>query len=64
MRLTPGIRAMIAAAFAFAVMSALVKLAGSRIPSVEIAIVRGVVTLVASYVALRRAGMKCCARKV
>jgi drug/metabolite transporter (DMT)-like permease len=48
---------MIASAFAFALMSALVKLAGERIPSVEIAIVRGVVTLVASYVALRRAGI-------
>jgi len=56
-RFTPGIRAMIASAFAFALMSALVKLAGERIPSVEIAIMRGVVTLVASYVALRRAGI-------
>ncbi len=44
-------------ALAFAVMSALVKLAGARLPSVEIAIARGVVTLVASYIALRRAGI-------
>jgi drug/metabolite transporter (DMT)-like permease len=48
---------MIWSAAAFAVMSALVKLAGERLPSVEIAIARGVVTLVASYVGLRRAGI-------
>jgi drug/metabolite transporter (DMT)-like permease len=48
---------MIVSAFAFAVMSALVKLAGARLPSVEIAIARGVVTLALSYVALRRAGI-------
>jgi drug/metabolite transporter (DMT)-like permease len=46
---------MVVSAFAFAVMSALVKLAGQRLPSVEIALARGVVTLVASYLALRRA---------
>ncbi len=57
MRLSPGIRAMIVSAFAFAVMSALVKLAGERLPSVQIALARGVVTLVASYVALRGAGI-------
>lgn len=48
---------MIWSALAFAVMSALVKLAGERLPSVEIAIARGVVTLVVSYLALRRAGI-------
>lgn len=48
---------MVVSAFAFAVMSALVKALGARLPSVEIAIFRGVVTLVASYVALRRAGI-------
>lgn len=56
-RFSPGARAMIVSALAFAVMSALVKLAGQRLPSVEIAIARGVVTLVASYVLLRRAGI-------
>src|SRR5690349_15970808 len=48
---------MIASALAFAVMSAGVKIAGARIPSVEIALVRGVVTLALSYWALRRAGI-------
>lgn len=48
---------MIVSAFAFAVMSALVKTLGARLPSVEIAIFRGLVTLVASWVALRRAGI-------
>jgi drug/metabolite transporter (DMT)-like permease len=56
-RLSPGIRAMIVSALAFAIMSAGVKMAGERLPSVEIAIVRGVVTLVLSYWALRRAGI-------
>jgi drug/metabolite transporter (DMT)-like permease len=49
---------MIVSAFAFAVMSAGVKIAGMHgIPSVEIAIARGVVTLVLSWAALRRAGI-------
>ena len=57
MRLSPGVRAIIISAFAFALMSAGVKIAGERLPSVEIAIVRGVVTLVLSFWALRRAGI-------
>lgn len=55
--LTPGVRAMLVAAFWFSVMSAMVKLAGERIPSAEIAIFRGAVTLVLSGIALRRAGL-------
>lgn len=45
---------MLVSALAFSVMSALVKLAGSRLESVEIAIFRGVITLVASWITLRR----------
>lgn len=48
---------MLWSAFAFSVMSAIVKLVGARIPSAEIAIVRGAVTLLASYLFLRRAGI-------
>ena len=55
--LSPGVRAMLWSALAFSVMSAMVKLAGSRIPSPEIAIFRGAITLVLSGVALRRAGL-------
>ncbi len=44
---------MLGGAFAFSVMSLLVKLVGQSIPSQEIVLVRGVVTLVISYVTLR-----------
>jgi drug/metabolite transporter (DMT)-like permease len=44
------------AAFWFSLMSLLVKLAGRRIPSLEIVFVRSVVTLVMSWWLLRRAG--------
>lgn len=46
---------MIASAFFFSVMSLLVKLAGLRLPSQEIVLIRGVVTLLLSYALLRRA---------
>lgn len=48
---------MLLSAFAFSVMSALVKVAGERLPSVEIALVRSLVSLVLSWIALRRAGL-------
>lgn len=51
----PGIRYMLASAFWFSVMSLLVKLAGQRIPSQEIVLVRGVVTLALSIWLVRRA---------
>lgn len=54
---TPGVRAMLVAAAGFAGMSALVKLAGARIPSAEIVVVRAVFTLVFSLVMIRRAGL-------
>src|SRR5262245_11252543 len=57
MTLTPGVRAMVLSAVAFSVMSALVKLAGARLPSVEIALVRAAISAVLSYWAVRRAGL-------
>jgi drug/metabolite transporter (DMT)-like permease len=50
-----GLRLMAVGAFWFSVMSLLVKLAGQRIPSQELVLVRALITLVLSYVALRRA---------
>ncbi len=44
-------------AFWFSVMSLLVKIAGQRLPSMEIVLVRAVVTLVLSYALVRRAGL-------
>ncbi|MGE0786728.1 MAG: DMT family transporter [Sandaracinaceae bacterium] len=52
--LTRGVRLMLAAAFLFSVMSVLVKLAGARLPTMEIVLARGVVTLVLSALALWR----------
>jgi len=49
----PGVRHMAASAFFFSLMSLLVKLAGSRLPSNEIVLARGVVCLVLSYGWLR-----------
>jgi len=46
---------MVASAFFFSVMSLLVKLAGNRLPSQEIVLVRGVITLGLSYWLVRRA---------
>lgn len=48
---------MIAAAFAFSLMSLFVKLVGRTLPSQEIVLVRGVVTIVVSYIGLRAAGI-------
>jgi drug/metabolite transporter (DMT)-like permease len=45
------------AAFWFSLMSLLVKYAGDRIPSLEIVLVRAVVTLVMSWFLIRRAGI-------
>jgi len=53
--LSPGLRAMLWSALAFSVMSAMVKTAGSRIPSAEIAIFRGAITLVISGAMIWRA---------
>ncbi len=48
---------MLASALGFAIMSLLVKLTSQRLPTGEIVLARAVVTLVASYVMVRRAGV-------
>jgi drug/metabolite transporter (DMT)-like permease len=50
-------RYMLQSAFAFSVMTLLVKLVGRRLPSQELVTARAVVTFVLSYVALRRANV-------
>jgi drug/metabolite transporter (DMT)-like permease len=52
-----GLRYMAGAALAFSVMSLLVKVAGQRLPSQEMVMVRAVITLVLSVWAVRRAGV-------
>jgi drug/metabolite transporter (DMT)-like permease len=54
--LRAGARWTVASAFAFSVMSLLVKVAGARLPSQEIVAARALVTLVLSWALLRRAG--------
>lgn len=53
----PGVRYMALGAFWFSVMSLLVKVAGQRLPSMEIVLARAVISLVLSYGLLRRAGV-------
>ena len=48
---------MLASAFGFSVMSLLVKVVSARLPTGEIVLARGVVTLVATYVMVTRAGL-------
>ncbi len=55
--MSPGARAMLGAAFAFSVMSVLVKLAGQRLPTSQIVLARSVVTLVLSAWAIHRGGI-------
>lgn len=50
-----GVRYMLAAAFFFSLMSLLVKLAGRFVPSQEIVLARGIVSLVLSYWLVKRA---------
>lgn len=52
-----GIRHMLLAALFFSIMSVLVKMASVRLPSSHTVMARGVVTLVMSLIALRRAGI-------
>jgi drug/metabolite transporter (DMT)-like permease len=49
---------MVVGAFWFSVMSALVKLAGQRLPTMEIVFLRAVGTLALSYAVVRRAGIR------
>jgi drug/metabolite transporter (DMT)-like permease len=53
----PGVLYMAASALLFSAMSALVKLAGHRLPAPEIVLVRVVITLILSWVMVRRAGL-------
>ncbi|HEU4629473.1 MAG TPA: DMT family transporter [Gemmatimonadaceae bacterium] len=53
----PGLRYMAYGAFWFSVMSLLVKIAGAHLPTVEVVLVRSVVTLVLSAAMLRHAGV-------
>ena len=54
-RISPGIRYMAASAFFFSVMSLLVKVAGRRLPSQEVVLVRAVITLALAWWAVRHA---------
>lgn len=57
MKLPRAVVYMLASAFAFSLMSLGVKVASARLPTGEIVLARGVVTLVASYLMLVRAGL-------
>ena len=52
-----GLRYMAIGAFWFSLMSLLVKVAGERLPSQEIVLVRAVITLWLSYLLVRRTGV-------
>ena len=54
-RIPAGLRYMAYGAFWFSIMSLFVKLAGQRIPSMQIVFVRAVITLVLSWALVRRA---------
>lgn len=56
-RPSTGLLYMVLAAFCFSLMSLFVKLAGQRLPSQEIVLVRSLVTLLYTYLALRWAGV-------
>ena len=53
--LAAGVRYMLGGAFLFSVMTLFVKMAGRRLPSHEIVLARGIVTLILSYWLVRRA---------
>ena len=53
-RISTGLRHMAVGAFWFSVMSVLVKLAGQRLPSMEIVFFRGILTLAMSYAIVKR----------
>ncbi|MGQ0649946.1 MAG: DMT family transporter [Gemmatimonadaceae bacterium] len=55
---SPGIRAMAIGAFWFSLMGLGVKLAGQRLPSMQIVVIRSVITLILSYAAVRGAGVR------
>lgn len=57
LRIPEGLRDMALAAFFFSLMSLLVKVAGQRLPSSEIVMGRSVVSLILSWIMLRRVGV-------
>src|SRR5512144_311375 len=56
-KLSRGVRYMAGSAFSFSGMALFVKIASARLPIGEIVFARAVVTLVLSYVMVRRAGL-------
>jgi drug/metabolite transporter (DMT)-like permease len=52
-----GVRYMLGSAFFFSLMTLFVKAAGQRLPSQEIVLARGLVTLILTYGMVRRAGL-------
>lgn len=56
-RISPGMRSMALGAFYFSLMSLFVKLVGQAIPNQQIVLVRGVLTLLFTWVLLRRQGI-------
>ena len=52
-----GLRYAAAGAFSFSIMSAFAKLLGGRIPTQEIILARGLVTVIMTWFALRQAGL-------
>ncbi|MBK8247296.1 MAG: DMT family transporter [Gemmatimonadetes bacterium] len=56
--MSPGIRAMALGAFWFSIMGLLVRLAGARLPTLQVIVLRCAITLVLSYAACRQAGVR------
>jgi drug/metabolite transporter (DMT)-like permease len=57
-RVPQGLRYMVLSAFFFSLMTLFVKIVGQRLPTAEIVLVRGFVTLVFSYALLRGRGIR------
>ncbi|HEY2776209.1 MAG TPA: DMT family transporter [Candidatus Binatia bacterium] len=53
----PGVWYVVASALAFSVMTSFVKIAGHRLPSQEVVAARGAVSLLLSWILVRRAGL-------
>ncbi|MBW1758320.1 MAG: DMT family transporter [Deltaproteobacteria bacterium] len=57
LRLTPGIRHMLLGTLFFSVMSVFAKLAGERLPTMELVLARVIVTLIMSWWVIKRIGI-------
>jgi drug/metabolite transporter (DMT)-like permease len=53
----PGVASIVASAFAFSVMTSLVKVAGARLPSQEVVAARAAISLALSWMLVHRAGL-------